>query len=158
MKGYPVADFYSARSRAIRPPQWCIFAPPLRVKIGARMVRHGRHIIFQLAKVAVSGRMFGLILAPIVRLRLIWADGTVEVFPSKFLITVKKGGVLTVNIASRGGFGNLLDWDLALPLRDVVERNVTVGHAAEAYGVVIVGEPLRVDEASSVQLRAERQA
>ncbi|MDP7179245.1 MAG: IS1380 family transposase [Verrucomicrobiota bacterium] len=39
------------------------------VKIGARMVRHGRYITFQLAEVAVSGRMFGQILARIARVR-----------------------------------------------------------------------------------------
>lgn len=39
------------------------------VKIGARMVRHGRYITFQMAEVAVSGRMFDRILARIARLR-----------------------------------------------------------------------------------------
>jgi hypothetical protein len=39
------------------------------VKIGARMVRHGRYITFQMAEVAVSGWMFGQILARIARLR-----------------------------------------------------------------------------------------
>lgn len=39
------------------------------MKIGARMVRHGRYITFQLAEVAVSARMFGQILARIARLR-----------------------------------------------------------------------------------------
>jgi hypothetical protein len=39
------------------------------VKIGAKMVRHGRYVTFQVAEVAVSGRMFGQILAQIVRLR-----------------------------------------------------------------------------------------
>ena len=39
------------------------------VKIGARMVRHGRYVTFQLAEVAVSARMFGQILARIARLR-----------------------------------------------------------------------------------------
>jgi hypothetical protein len=39
------------------------------VKIGARMVRHGRYITFQMAEVAVSRRMFGQILARIARLR-----------------------------------------------------------------------------------------
>jgi len=39
------------------------------VKIGARMVRHGRYIIFQMAEVAVSARMFGQILARIAGLR-----------------------------------------------------------------------------------------
>ena len=39
------------------------------VKIGARMVRHGRYVTFQIAEVALSGRMFGQILARITRLR-----------------------------------------------------------------------------------------
>jgi len=39
------------------------------VKIGARMVRHGRNITFQLAEVAVSRQEFGQILARIARLR-----------------------------------------------------------------------------------------
>ncbi len=39
------------------------------VMIGARMVRHGRYVTFQIAEVAVSGRMFGQILARITRLR-----------------------------------------------------------------------------------------
>jgi len=39
------------------------------VKIGARMVRNGRYITFQMAEVAVSGQMFGRILARIARLR-----------------------------------------------------------------------------------------
>jgi hypothetical protein len=33
------------------------------------MVRHGRYVTFQMAEVAVSRRMFGQILARIVRLR-----------------------------------------------------------------------------------------
>jgi hypothetical protein len=40
-----------------------------QVKIGARMVRHGRYVTFQMAEVAVSARMFGQILARIARLR-----------------------------------------------------------------------------------------
>ncbi len=38
-------------------------------KIGAKVVRHGRYITFQMAAVAVSRRMFGQILARIARLR-----------------------------------------------------------------------------------------
>ena len=40
-----------------------------RVKIGAKVVRHGRYVIIQMAEVAVSARMFGQILARIARLR-----------------------------------------------------------------------------------------
>jgi len=39
------------------------------IKIGAKMVRHGRYVTFQMAEVAVSGRMFGQILSRITRLR-----------------------------------------------------------------------------------------
>ena len=39
------------------------------IKIGAKMARHGRYVTFQMAEVAVSRRMFGQILARIVRLR-----------------------------------------------------------------------------------------
>ena len=39
------------------------------IRIGAKMVRHGRYVPFQMAEVAVSGRMFGQILAHVARLR-----------------------------------------------------------------------------------------
>ena len=39
------------------------------IKMGGRMVRHARHIIFQLAEVSVSGKTFALILERIHRLR-----------------------------------------------------------------------------------------
>ena len=39
------------------------------VKIGARIVRHGRYLVFQLAKVAVPRTMFAAILCRIDRLR-----------------------------------------------------------------------------------------
>jgi hypothetical protein len=39
------------------------------VKIGARIVRHGRYIVFQLAEVAVSRALFAEILRRIDRLR-----------------------------------------------------------------------------------------
>jgi hypothetical protein len=39
------------------------------VKIGARMVRHGRHVVFQLAEVAVQRALFAAISRRIERLR-----------------------------------------------------------------------------------------
>jgi hypothetical protein len=39
------------------------------IKIGAKVVRHGRYVTFQLAEVAVSRQMFKDILMLIVRLR-----------------------------------------------------------------------------------------
>jgi DDE family transposase len=39
------------------------------IKIGAKVVRHGRYVTFQLAEVAVSRQMFQQILSHIARLR-----------------------------------------------------------------------------------------
>jgi hypothetical protein len=39
------------------------------IKIGAKVVRYGRYVTFQLAEVAVPRQMFGNILALIARLR-----------------------------------------------------------------------------------------
>jgi hypothetical protein len=39
------------------------------IKIGAKVVSHGRYLIFQMTKVAVSRRMFADILSLIARLR-----------------------------------------------------------------------------------------
>ena len=39
------------------------------VKIGARIVRHGRYVVFQLAEVAVLQALFAAILRRIARLR-----------------------------------------------------------------------------------------
>ena len=39
------------------------------IKIGAKIVRHGRYVTFQLAEVAVSRQMFRQILSLIARLR-----------------------------------------------------------------------------------------
>ncbi len=51
----------------------CRFKPPqIReklIKIGAKVVRHGRYIIFQLAEVAISRALFAEILRLIDRLR-----------------------------------------------------------------------------------------
>jgi hypothetical protein len=39
------------------------------IKIGAKVVRHGRYVIFQMAEVAVSRQMFAETLSLIARLR-----------------------------------------------------------------------------------------
>lgn len=49
---------------------WSLTSLQLKlIKIGARVVRHARAIIFQLAEVAVSGPMVHAVLAAIQRLR-----------------------------------------------------------------------------------------
>src|SRR4051812_27209110 len=50
--------------------QWSLTTPREKlVKIGARIVRHGRYVVFQLAEVAVPRALFAAILRRIDRLR-----------------------------------------------------------------------------------------
>ncbi|MDP6344242.1 MAG: hydantoinase B/oxoprolinase family protein [Alphaproteobacteria bacterium] len=91
------------------------------------------------------------------RLRLIRADGTVEEFFSQFLATVRKGDVLEVGLASGGGHGDPLEREPQRVLHDVIEGKVTVPHAADAYGVVIAGEPPMILAAETAALRARQQ-
>ena len=59
-----------------------------------------------------------------------------------------------------GGYGDPLDRDPALVLRDVVNGLVTAEWAAKTYGVIVTGEPEQVDESATAQqreaIRAER--
>jgi hypothetical protein len=45
------------------------------IKIGAKVVRHSRYVVFQLAEVAVPRQLFAAILERIGRLRLACASG-----------------------------------------------------------------------------------
>jgi hypothetical protein len=67
---YNLANFL--RSLALPDPvaQWSLTALREKlVKIGARIVRHGRYVVFQLAEVAVPRAVFASILRRIDRLR-----------------------------------------------------------------------------------------
>ena len=68
---------------------------------------------------------------------------------AKFLTTVDDGDVLKVRLAGGGGHGDPLLRDPAAVLDDVLEDKMTIGHARTAYGVVIAGSPLAVDEAQT---------
>jgi N-methylhydantoinase B len=89
-------------------------------------------------------------------LRLIRADGGHEDFFGPFLVDVRKGDMLQVNLPSGGGFGDPLERDPAHVLRDVQEGKVSVGHAAEAYGVVIDEKASAILQAETDALRASR--
>ncbi len=82
------------------------------------------------------------------------ADGSDEACPAKFLTTVDNGDVLRVRLAGGGGHGDPLLRDAAAVLDDVLEEKMSIGHARAAYGVVITGNPLVVDEAQTARLRA----
>jgi len=82
------------------------------------------------------------------------SDGREEAFPAKFLTTVHAGDVLSVRLAGGGGHGNPYTRDPAAVLADVLEDKISVPHAREAYGVVIVGTPPEIDPLATAQLRA----
>ena len=62
------------------------------------------------------------------------------------------GDVLVMESAGGGGWGDPLKRDPQAVLADVLAETVTPGHAAAAYGVVVVGEA--VDEAATEAKRA----
>ncbi len=81
------------------------------------------------------------------------ADGTDEVCLAKFLTTVDNGDILRVRLAGGGGHGDPLLRDAAAVLEDVIEEKMSIRHARTAYGVVIAGHPLAVNEAETARLR-----
>ena len=81
------------------------------------------------------------------------ADGTDEACRAKFLTTVNRGDLLRVRLAGGGGHGEASQRDVAAVLRDVIEDKMSVAHARDAYGVVLVGLPLTVDEGATSTLR-----
>lgn len=94
--------------------------------------------------------------------RLRRADGSIEELPILMteVVDLARDDVFLHVMAGGGGFGDPLERDPALVLRDVIEEKVTPGHARAAYGVVVVpGDPLpALDEAATAALRAERRA
>ena len=69
------------------------------------------------------------------------ARGEVEQMPSKFLTPLVRDDVIEIRLASGGGYGRAFDRDPERVLADVRDEKVTVSHAAEAYGVVLEGQP-----------------
>lgn len=67
---YNLANFLRTLALPRRVAHWSLTTLREKlIKIGARMVRHGRYVIFQIEEVAVSRHLFGHILARIARLR-----------------------------------------------------------------------------------------
>jgi N-methylhydantoinase B len=86
--------------------------------------------------------------------RIVRADGRDEAYSPKFLTTVDAGDLLKLRLSGGGGHGHPLERDPSAVLADVVEQKVSIAHARDAYGVVIVGTPPAVDEAATKALRA----
>ncbi|HET6197948.1 MAG TPA: hydantoinase B/oxoprolinase family protein [Acetobacteraceae bacterium] len=70
-------------------------------------------------------------------------------------VILHKGDVWRHVMAGGGGYGPAMERDPALVLRDVRLGRVSIGHAREAYGVVIAaeGDEFAVDAAATARLR-----
>lgn len=75
--------------------------------------------------------------------------------PSKFLVTLNKGDVVRVASPGGGGWGDPLEREPELVLKDVVSQLVTLERARQVYGVVVNVERREVDFAATAKLREE---
>ena len=71
-------------------------------------------------------------------------------------IILNKNDLFRHFMAGGGGYGNPLDRDVELVLRDVVDERISLTHAAAQYGVIVEGDPPRIDLEATKRLR-ERQ-
>jgi N-methylhydantoinase B len=76
--------------------------------------------------------------------------------PSKFIGTMRRGDVFRGEMAASGGYGDPLERDPAAVLEDVRQEKMSVRHAMEEYGVVILGETLRLDLEATRRERDKR--
>jgi N-methylhydantoinase B len=68
---------------------------------------------------------------------------------------IKKGDVLRLITSGAGGWGDPLERDVELVLKDVHDEKVSVKRAREAYGVVIDEAAMEIDMAGTQKLRGE---
>jgi N-methylhydantoinase B len=73
--------------------------------------------------------------------------------PSKLTMNMKKGDLFRHEVAGGGGWGDPLERDPALVLKDVFNEFVSLRSAGADYGVVLAGKPLAVDEPATAALR-----
>jgi N-methylhydantoinase B len=73
--------------------------------------------------------------------------------PSKLTMNMKRGDLFRHEVAGAGGWGDPLERDPALVLKDVLNEFVSPRAAREEYGVALAGEPLAVDAAATAALR-----
>jgi len=78
-----------------------------------------------------------------------------EPLDGKFTRTFRAGDVFRYEMAGAGGWGDPLERDPALVLRDARNAYISVDAARVEYGVVIDGRSWRVDATATEQLRAD---
>ena len=86
------------------------------------------------------------------------ARGEVEQMPSKFLTPLVRDDVIEIRLANGGGYGPAFERDPERVLADVREEKVSVAQAAEAYGVVLTGDPPRINWKATRARRAAASA
>jgi N-methylhydantoinase B len=69
---------------------------------------------------------------------------------------LKPGDLVRVETNAGGGFGDPLERDAELVLKDVLDRYVTVDRAREDYGVVIDAQKMSVDVQATQSLRVSK--
>jgi N-methylhydantoinase B len=77
---------------------------------------------------------------------------------SKVTMNIVHGDVFRHEVAGAGGWGDPLERDPTMVLRDVRNEFVSVDAARRDYGVVLVTAPLRVDDGATQALRARMRA
>jgi N-methylhydantoinase B len=75
--------------------------------------------------------------------------------PSKLTMNMKKGDLFRHEVAGGGGWGDPLERDPALVLKDVLNDFVSARAAREDYGVALTGKPLAVDATRTDPLRQQ---
>jgi N-methylhydantoinase B len=77
---------------------------------------------------------------------------------AKLTMTLRKGQVFRHQLPGAGGWGDVLERDLALVARDLRDGLVTIEAAARDYGVVARGDPPVIDPTATEALRAKLRA
>jgi N-methylhydantoinase B len=82
-------------------------------------------------------------------------DKNPDPLPSKLTMTMRRGDLFRHEVAGGGGWGDPLERDPALVLKDVLNEFISEQAAREDYGVVLAGAPLVIDEVATAALRNE---
>jgi N-methylhydantoinase B len=85
-------------------------------------------------------------------------DANPAPLPSKLTMNMRKGDLFRHEVAGAGGWGDPLERDPALVLRDVLNDFVSLRAAREDYGVVLTGDAPLLDEDATAMLRRHLRA
>jgi N-methylhydantoinase B len=77
---------------------------------------------------------------------------------SKVTMNIRHGDVFRHEVAGAGGWGDPLEREPKMVLYDVRNEFVSIDAARRDYGVVLGGNPLRVDESATQALRVRLRA